>query len=93
MKDLYDNKILAQREIDRAGAAFSVTAWEYRKAAANNADESIISALKIKLDGDRNRLESARINHDEVMESWYKFKPSDRNKIGTVMLPQNVYIR
>jgi hypothetical protein len=93
MKELFDVKISAQRNLERAGRTFSVTAWEYQKAIRNGYDNSIASALKAKRAEHLAALDDARVHHDATMELWYKFRPADRDKIGIVLMPSDVYVK
>ena len=91
-KELADEKKAAQRALDRAGETYSITAWQLRTAHIS-ANSGAVTALKARLSGHKAALDGAIAHHDEVMERWYQFHPADRNKIGVVILPQNVYVR
>ena len=93
MNELFGIKVTAQRAVERAGRVFSVTAWEYRKASINSADHRIVSALKAKRAEHLAALDDARVHHDATMELWYKFRPADRDKIGIVLMPSDVYVK
>ena len=93
MKELFDVKISAQRDLERAGRRFSVTAWEYRKAIRAKAEQRVIDALRAKLAEHRADMEDAADHHERIMEKWYKFRPADRHKIGIVLMPSDVYVK
>ena len=93
MKELFDVKISAQRNLERAGRTFSVTAWEYRKAIRNNAEQRVIDGLRYTLAEHRALMVDAANHHERIMEKWYKFRPADRHKIGIVLMPSDVYVK
>ena len=93
MKELFDVKISAQRNLERAGRAFSITAWEYRKAIRNKAEQRIIDTLHYTLAEHRADMEDAANHHERIMGQWYKFRPADREKIGIVLMPSDVYVK
>ena len=93
MRELFDVKISAQRNLERAGRKFSVTAWEYRKAVRNKAGQRVIDGLRAKLAEHRALMTDAADYHDHIMGKWYKFRPADREKIGVVLMPSDVYVK
>ena len=93
MKELFDIKISAQRNLERAGRTFSITAWEYRKAIRNKAEPKIIDGLRYTLAEHRALMVDAADHHERIMEKWYKFRPADRHKIGIVLMPSDVYVK
>ena len=93
MKELFDVKISAQRNLERAGRTFSITAWEYRKAIRNKAEPKIIDGLRYTLTEHRALMVDAADHHEKTMELWYKFRPADRHKIGIVLMPSDVYVK
>ena len=93
MKELFDVKISAQRNLERAGRTFSVTAWELMKAVKTKAEQRVIDALRAKVAEHRADMEDAADHHEKTMELWYKFRPVDRHKIGIVLMPADVYVK
>lgn len=93
MKELFDVKISAQRNLERAGRIFSVTAWEYRKAIRVKAEQRVIDSLRYRLAEHRALMNDAADHHERIMEQWYRFRPADRHKIGIVLMPADVYVK